>query len=65
MNNQEEVFLRKSKWSGRRVVLFYWFAIAFMGTAAAAGLGTTLLEPSFKYEILFTLKIVTLVTPQQ
>ncbi|MHA2173564.1 MAG: ammonia-forming cytochrome c nitrite reductase subunit c552 [Candidatus Hodarchaeales archaeon] len=50
MNNQEEVFLRKSKWSGRRVVLFYWFAIAFMGTAAAAGLGTTLLEPSFKYE---------------
>lgn len=50
MNEQEEILVRQSKWSGRRVVLLYWFAIVFLGTAAAAGLGATILDPKYKFE---------------
>ncbi|MHA1994102.1 MAG: multiheme c-type cytochrome [Candidatus Hodarchaeales archaeon] len=50
MNDEKDILVRQSKWNGRRVVLFYWFAIAFMGTAVAAGLGASILEPSFKFE---------------
>ncbi|MHA2290575.1 MAG: hypothetical protein ACXACK_00280 [Candidatus Hodarchaeales archaeon] len=50
MNDQDEILVRKSKWSGRRAILFYWFAIVFVGTAAAAGLGATILDPKFKFE---------------
>ena len=50
MNEQEETLVRQSRWSGRRVVLFYWFAIVFLGTSAAAGLGTTVFKPVFNIE---------------
>jgi hypothetical protein len=50
MNEEQEMLVRQSKWSGRRVVLFYWFAIIFLGTSAAVGLGTTVLAPSYKVE---------------
>lgn len=50
MNDQEEILLRQSRWSGRRVVLLYWFAIVFIGTSAAAGLGSTVLLPKYKVE---------------
>ena len=50
MNDEKDILVRQSKWNGRRVVLFYWFTIAFMGTAVAAGLGVSILEPSFKFE---------------
>lgn len=50
MNEEQEILVRQSKWSGRRVVLFYWFAIVFLGTSAAVGLGTTVLAPSYKVE---------------
>ncbi|UCE13083.1 MAG: hypothetical protein JSV04_12935 [Candidatus Heimdallarchaeota archaeon] len=48
MNEQEEILVRQSKWSGRRVVLLYWFAFVFLGTAAAAGLGSSVLNPKYK-----------------
>jgi len=47
MNNEDEMLVRQSKWSGRRVVLLYWFAIVFVGTAAAAGLGAGILSPKY------------------
>jgi hypothetical protein len=50
MNDQQENLVRQSKWSGRRVVLLYWFAIVFLGTSAAAGLGTTVFKPNYKIE---------------
>jgi hypothetical protein len=50
MNDQNENLVRQSKWSGRRVVLFYWFAIVFLGTSAAAGLGTSVFKPVFSVE---------------
>ena len=50
MENQQEIAIRQSKWSGRRFVLLYWFAIVFLGTAAAAGLGSTILGPKYKFE---------------
>jgi hypothetical protein len=50
MNDNEEILVRQSKWSGRRVVLLYWFAIVFLGTAAAAGLGASILSPKYKFE---------------
>lgn len=45
MNNQEENLINQRKWNSRRFLLFYWFAIVFVGTAAAAGLGTSVLSP--------------------
>jgi hypothetical protein len=50
MNEQDETLVRQSRWSGRRVVLFYWFAIIFLGTSAAAGLGTSVFKPVFNIE---------------
>ncbi|MHA2224953.1 MAG: ammonia-forming cytochrome c nitrite reductase subunit c552 [Candidatus Hodarchaeales archaeon] len=50
MNDQKEILKRQSKWNGKRVVLLYWFGIVFLGTAAAAGLGTGVLNPSFSVE---------------
>lgn len=50
MNDQEEILVRQSRWNGRRVVLIYWFSLIFLGTAAAAGLGTTFLSPKYKFE---------------
>ena len=50
MNEQEETLVRQSRWSGRRVVLFYWFAIVFLGTSAAAGLGTSVFKPVFNID---------------
>ncbi|MFX0150864.1 MAG: multiheme c-type cytochrome [Candidatus Hodarchaeota archaeon] len=31
-------------------MLLYWFALVFLGTAAAAGLGSTILSPKYKFE---------------
>ena len=50
MTEQEEILVRQSKWSGRRVVLLYWFAFIFLGTCVAAGLGATILNPKYKFE---------------
>ncbi len=50
MNEQDEKLVRQSKWSGRRVVLLYWFSIVFMGSAAAVGLGATVLNPRYTIE---------------
>ncbi|MFX0205079.1 MAG: multiheme c-type cytochrome [Candidatus Hodarchaeota archaeon] len=50
MNDQEEILVRQSRWNARRVVLLYWFALIFVGTAAAAGLGSTILSPKYKFE---------------
>jgi len=47
-NNEEEILMRQSKWSGRRVILLYWLAIVFVGTSTAAGLGVTILKPTYK-----------------
>ncbi|MHA2203791.1 MAG: multiheme c-type cytochrome [Candidatus Hodarchaeales archaeon] len=51
MNDQEEILVRQSKWNGRRVVLLYWFAIVFVGTAAAAGIGAGVLNPKYKFKV--------------
>jgi hypothetical protein len=51
MNNQEEILVRQSKMSGRRVVLLYWFAIVFVGTAAAAGVGAGVLNPKYSFKV--------------
>ncbi|MFX0052599.1 MAG: ammonia-forming cytochrome c nitrite reductase subunit c552 [Candidatus Hermodarchaeota archaeon] len=48
--NQEEKLVSQSKWSGKRVVLLYWFSIAFLGTAAAAGLGAGVLNPKYSFD---------------
>ncbi|MFX0016988.1 MAG: ammonia-forming cytochrome c nitrite reductase subunit c552 [Candidatus Hermodarchaeota archaeon] len=45
MNNQEEKLIHKTRWNSRRFLLLYWFAFVFIGTAAAAGLGTSVLNP--------------------
>ena len=37
----------QSQWSGRRVVLFYWLAIAFCGTGVAIGLATQVINPQY------------------
>jgi predicted CXXCH cytochrome family protein len=50
MNDQEETLIRQSKWSGKRVVLLYWFSIVFLGTAAAAGLGAGVLNPKSSFD---------------
>lgn len=50
MNEQDEILVRQSKWSGRRVVLLYWFSIVFIGSAAAVGLGATVLNPKYTIE---------------
>ena len=50
MNEQDIDLTRQSKWSGRRVILLYWFSIVFLGSAAAAGLGATVLNPKFTYQ---------------
>ncbi len=47
MNEQDEKLVRQSKWSGRRVVVLYWFAMVFVGTSAGLGLATTTFNPSF------------------
>ena len=49
MNDQEELLVRQSKWNGKRVVLLYWFSLMFIGTAAAAGLGTSILDPKYTF----------------
>lgn len=49
MTEEKEVLIRQSKWNGRRVVLLYWFAIVFVGTAAAAGLGAGVLNPKYTF----------------
>ncbi|MHA2248237.1 MAG: multiheme c-type cytochrome [Candidatus Hodarchaeales archaeon] len=51
MNDQQEILVRQSKWNGRRVVLLYWFAIVFVGTAAAAGVGAGVLNPKYQFKI--------------
>lgn len=51
MNDQEEILVRQSKWNGRRVVLLYWFAIVFVGTAAAAGVGAGVLNPKYQFKV--------------
>ncbi|MFX1286328.1 MAG: ammonia-forming cytochrome c nitrite reductase subunit c552 [Promethearchaeota archaeon] len=51
MNDQEEILVRQSKWNGRRVVLLYWFAIVFIGTATAAGVGAGVLNPKYQFKV--------------
>jgi len=51
MNDQEEILVRQSKWNGRRVVLLYWFAIVFIGTATAAGVGAGVLNPKSQFKV--------------
>ncbi|MFX1286316.1 MAG: ammonia-forming cytochrome c nitrite reductase subunit c552 [Promethearchaeota archaeon] len=48
MNDQEEILIQKTRWNSRRFLLLYWFAFVFVGTAAAAGLGTSVLNPKIK-----------------
>ncbi|MFX0184136.1 MAG: multiheme c-type cytochrome [Candidatus Hodarchaeota archaeon] len=50
MNDQEEKLVRKSRWSPSRVVLLYWVAVVFVGTATAAGLGATVLNSKFSFD---------------
>ncbi|MHA2224961.1 MAG: ammonia-forming cytochrome c nitrite reductase subunit c552 [Candidatus Hodarchaeales archaeon] len=50
MKGQQVKLIRQSKTNGKRVVLLYWFSIVFLGTAAAAALGTGVLNPSFSIE---------------
>jgi hypothetical protein len=50
MNDDNEELVRQSNWSGRKIILFYWFAIVFLGTSAAAGLGTSVFKPVFNIE---------------
>ncbi|MFX1517268.1 MAG: multiheme c-type cytochrome [Promethearchaeota archaeon] len=51
MNDQDEILVRQSKWNGRRVVLLYWFALVFMGTAVTIGLGTGVLNPKYTFKV--------------
>ncbi len=37
----------QSNWSGKRVVLFYWMGILFLGTGVAIGLGTQFISPKY------------------
>lgn len=50
MNDQEEILRHQSRWSSKRFFLFYWFAIMFLGTGFAVGLGTTVLNPKYKFD---------------
>ncbi|MFW9854592.1 MAG: ammonia-forming cytochrome c nitrite reductase subunit c552 [Candidatus Thorarchaeota archaeon] len=50
MTDQEEILVRQSRWSGRRVVLLYWFSVVFVGTAAAAGIGATVLNQGYSID---------------
>ncbi|PWI47385.1 hypothetical protein CEE45_11830 [Candidatus Heimdallarchaeota archaeon B3_Heim] len=50
MNEEKEVLVRQSKWNGRRIILFYWFAIVFLGSSAAVGISSTLLNPKYSVE---------------
>ena len=47
MNEQEEILVRQSKWSSRRVLLLYWFAIVFIGTGTAVGISASILKPTY------------------
>ncbi len=47
MNVQDEFLVRQSKWSSRRVLLLYWFAIVFIGTGTAVGISASILKPTY------------------
>ncbi|MHA2369834.1 MAG: hypothetical protein ACXADX_13530, partial [Candidatus Hodarchaeales archaeon] len=42
-----ETLQEQSRWSAKRVVLIYWFALMFLGSGAAIGLGFTALNPTY------------------
>jgi hypothetical protein len=50
MNDQEEKLIRKRKWHPSRVLLLYWVTVIFVGTATAAGLGATILNPKYSFD---------------
>lgn len=42
-----ETLQEQSRWSAKRVVLIYWFALMFLGSGAAIGLGFNILNPTY------------------
>lgn len=50
MNDSEQIddLINKSRWSAKRVVLMYWFALMFLGGGVAVGLGFQLTNPTFE-----------------
>ncbi|MFQ5977203.1 MAG: multiheme c-type cytochrome [Candidatus Heimdallarchaeota archaeon] len=50
MNDSEQMddLINKSRWSAKRVVLMYWFALMFLGGGVAVGLGFQMTNPTFE-----------------